>query len=66
MFSHSAGAKKKVFKFHPEVANLPYITGDKPSPCAIRNPSTKKYWEKIVKDLIEVNDILSEEIIDDT
>jgi site-specific DNA recombinase len=64
--SHSAGAKKKVIKFHPEVANIPYITGDKPSSCAIGTPNTKKYWEEIVKELIEVNEILSEKIIDDT
>lgn len=64
--SHSAGAKKKVIKFHPEVANLPYVTGDKPRSCARYNLSTKKYWEEIVKDLIVVNDILSEEIIDGT
>lgn len=64
--SHGAGAKKKIIKFHSEVANLPYIAGDKPSPCATRNPSTKKYWKEIVKDLKVVNDILSEELIDDT
>ena len=64
--SHSAGARKKVIKFHPEVANLPYITGDKPRSCAIGNPNTKKYREEIGHDLIVVNAILSEEIIDDT
>jgi hypothetical protein len=66
VLSHSAGAKKKVIKFHPEVANMPYITGDKPSSFANGNPNTKKYWEEIVKELIEVNEILSEKIIDDT
>lgn len=64
--THGAGTKKKVIKFDLEVANIPYITGDKPSSCAMGNPNTKKYCEEIVKELIEVNEILSEKIIADT
>jgi len=53
---------KKVIKFHPEVANLPSLNGDK---HPLRSKYTaKKYWKGIVEDLIEVNSILSEEVTD--
>jgi|JI8StandDraft_1071087.scaffolds.fasta_scaffold05242_3 site-specific DNA recombinase len=60
--SHGAGVKKKVIKFHPKVANLPSLNGDK---HPLRSKYTvKKYWQEIVEDLIEVNSILAEEITD--
>lgn len=58
--SHGAGAKKKVIKFHPKVANIPYISGDKSRSSANDNHNTKKYWEEIVKELIIIEDILKE------
>lgn len=58
--SSSAGVKKKVIKFYPEVAKLPSNSGDKLSPSAQSNPNTKKYWEEIGEQLIEACEILKE------
>ncbi len=58
--SHRAGVKKKVFKNIPDIAILPSINGDKVTLPNKDNPTTKKYWEEIGKQLIEVNEILKE------
>jgi len=52
VFSHSAGVKEKVIKNKHKGSTFSSISTHK------NNPTTKKYWEEIGLELIEVNEIL--------
>ena len=58
-----AGVKKKVTNSLPINGKFTLVNVDKPKPKAIADPNTKKYWEEIVLDLIEVNSILKNQLL---
>jgi hypothetical protein len=51
-------AKESFIKFHPEVANIPSINGDKSTTSIADDPNTKEYWMEIVRELKVAGEIV--------
>lgn len=56
-----AGVKKKVIKFHPEVATIPSINDDKSTTFNANNTNTEKYWLDVVEQLKVAGEIAKRE-----
>jgi len=56
--SLSVRTKESLIKFHPKLANLPSINGDKCAPCNDDNPNTEAYWMEVMEELKVAGEIV--------